>query len=305
MIVTSPYAEQLDRIPVRVHEATILGSRTAYWSYGDPDAAITIVLVHGFRGDHHGVEPIVAHLSGFHLISPDLPGFGASQPLAMTTHDIEGYGVWLRAFIAELAITGRLVILGHSFGSIIVAASLAAAQREHDQDLLSTPDVVLVNPIAANALKGPRAIMTWLAVFYYWIGAVLPERAGFAILRNRIIVRVMSVTMAKSRDPSLRKWIHNQHDRYFSAFSDRRVVLEAFRASVSHDVSEYAPQVRQRTLLVAAERDDISTVASQRHLATLFPNASLEIIPAVGHLIHYEAPGQAAEKITAFLSGVR
>jgi len=74
-------------------------------------------------------------------------------------------------------------------------------------------------------------------------------------------VRVMSVTMAKTRDPELRRFIHDQHDRYFSAFADRDVVLEAFEASVSHDVREYAARIPTRTLLIAAERDDISSVA--------------------------------------------
>ena len=57
--------------------------------------------------------------------------------------------------------------------------------------------------------------MTRLAVLYYRAAAALPERAGFALLRNGAIVRVMSVTMAKTRSKSLRRWIHDQHDRYF------------------------------------------------------------------------------------------
>jgi pimeloyl-ACP methyl ester carboxylesterase len=130
---------------------------------------------------------------------------------------------------------------------------------------------------------------------------VLPERLGFALLRNRVIVRVMSVTMAKTTDKGLRRWIHNQHDRYFSSFSDRRVVLEAFRASVGNDVSEFAARIPERTLLVAAEKDDITPVAAQEKLVALFPDAALHVIPAVGHLIHYEVPAQAAEQIVRFL----
>ena len=103
---------------------------------------------------------------------------------------------------------------------------------------LAPERLVLVNPIGAPALEGPRGVMTRLAVLYYRTAAALPERAGFALLRNGAIVRVMSVTMAKTRSKSLRRWIHDQHDRYFSAFGDRDAVLEAFRASVSHDVSE-------------------------------------------------------------------
>jgi pimeloyl-ACP methyl ester carboxylesterase len=298
MIVSSPYEKLLDRIPVRPQTTIVLGARTHYWDYGSETAATTIVMVHGFRGDHHGLEPVVAQLHGVRCISPDLPGFGESEPLDGIKHDIDGYARWLSSFLRELALPGRVIVLGHSFGSIVVAAALA---RTPGGDVV--PDaVVLVNPIAAPALKGPRGILTRLAVFYYWLASVLPERLGFALLRNRAIVRVMSVTMAKTTDRDLRRWIHNQHDRYFSAFADRSVVLEAFRASVSNDVSEFAPHIPERTLLIAAERDDITPVAAQKKLVAEFPDAQLHVIPAVGHLIHYEVPGDAAQLIDEFLA---
>jgi pimeloyl-ACP methyl ester carboxylesterase len=293
MIVPSPYDALLDSIPVQKHAVEVLGSATHYWEYGDPQSPTTIVAVHGFRGDHHGLEPVVAQLAGFRIISPDIPGFGESEPLISETHNIDGYRHWLSAFIAAVPPTGRFVILGHSFGSIIVAAAVAGGLR--------ADEVVLVNPIAAPALSGPRGILTRLAVFYYWTGAKLPERLGFALLRNRVIVRVMSVAMVKTKDPELRRWIHNQHDRYFSAFSDRRVVLEAFQASVGNDVSEFSTAIPERTLLIAAEKDDITTVAAQKRLQKLFPDATLQVIDNVGHLIHYEMPGVAAAHLQSFL----
>ncbi len=300
MTVASPYAEQLARIPVQMRRLTLLGSDTAYWDYGDSDAPVTIVMVHGFRGDHHGLEPVVAQLTDVRVIAPDLPGFGESTRLLVMQHDIVGYSTWLRAFVDQLGIVGRVVILGHSFGSIIVAKALADGLSPVDS--VSPADVILVNPIAANALAGPRGVMTRLAVIYYRLAAALPERLGFALLRSRLIVRIMSITMAKTRDKQLRAFIHDQHDRYFSAFDDRQVVLEAFEASVSHDVSEYASDIPQRTQLIAAEKDDIASVASQHRLLPLFPDASLHVIPDVGHLIHYETPQEAAGVIMEFLS---
>lgn len=284
---------------MRTAEVSILGGTTRYWDYGDPSAPTTLVLVHGFRGDHHGLEPVVAQLPGVRMISPDLPGFGASTPLTQAKHDIDGYARWLRAFAGSLGIDGRFVLLGHSFGSIVVSAALA---DEAAPDALHPNDVVLVNPIGQPALEGPRGIMTRLAIFYYWLAAALPRGLGFGLLRNRAIVRVMSVTMAKTKDRSLRRWIHDQHDRYFSAFSDRDVVLDAFTASVSHDVSEYAARIPERTLLVAAQKDDITPISAQYRLQKLFPDARLVVIPGVGHLIHYETPAEAARAIEDFLA---
>ena len=274
----------------------MFGVQTRFWDYGPADATTTIVMVHGFRGDHHGLEPVVAqNLTGIRLVSPDLPGFGASAAFADRPHDITAYAAWLGAFVTALAPTGRVVLLGHSFGSIIVSAAVAGG--------LHGDAVILVNPIAAPALAGPRGVLTRLAVLYYWAGARLGDRLGFALLRNRAIVRVMSVSMAKTRDAKLRRWIHAEHDRYFSAFASRQVVLEAFTASVSHDVSEYAAAVTVPTLLIAADRDDITPLAAQHRLVTVFPQAELTVIADVGHLIHYEKPAEAAAAVARFLAG--
>lgn len=287
----NPYAPLLETLPVERHEVEVAGGVTAYWVYGPSDATTTVIAVHGFRGEHHGLEPVVAHLPEVRIISPDLPGFGETPPLPGVRHDLDAYASWLREFAASVA--PGAVILGHSFGSIVVSAAVAGG--------LETPRVVLVNPIGAPALEGPRGLLTRLAVFYYWAGARLPDRVGTALLRNGVIVRVMSVSMAKTRDPELRSFIHDQHDTYFSRFADRDVLHDAFLASVSHDVREFAPRIAQPTLLVAAVRDDITPIEAERTLATLFPSAELVEIPDVGHLIHYETPAAAADAIRRFL----
>lgn len=294
MATPSPYAEALSRIPARERNIDVLGSQTHLVEYGPLDADRTVVLVHGFRGDHHGLGPVVAQLPGIRFLAPDLPGFGTSAPLEGHPHDIDGYIAWLDAFLHATGVHGTAVLLGHSFGSIVVSAAVASG--------VPTPRVILVNPIGQNALAGPRGILTRLAVLFYRVGAALPERLGFAALRSRLVTRVMSETMAKTDDRTLRRWIHEEHDRYFSAFATRQSLLEAFRASVSHDVSEYAADVKPSTLLVVADEDDITPLAAQQHLVTLFPDARLEVITGVGHLIHYEKPVEAAAAIRAFLT---
>lgn len=289
---TNPYAALLDAVPVRRDEVEVLGGTTAYWVYGADDAEVTVLAVHGFRGEHHGLEPVVAHLPGIRVISPDLPGFGETAPLPGRTHDLETYAAWLTAFAA--AVAPGAVVLGHSFGSIVSAAAVAGG--------LATPRLVLVNPIGAPALEGPRGILTRLAVFYYWAGARLPARLGTALLRNGLVVRVMSASMAKTDDAALRRFVHEQHDTYFSRFADRDVLHDAFVTSVSHDVREFAPRIDEPTLLVAAVKDDITPIEAQRRLATLFPRAELVEIPDVGHLIHYETPAAAADAIRRFLA---
>jgi pimeloyl-ACP methyl ester carboxylesterase len=295
----SPYANLLDSVPCERRNVDVLGSTTRCWIYGPADASTTILAVHGFRGDHHGLEPIVAQLPGIRIVSPDLPGFGESTPLREGAHDIAGYRAWLSGLVDRLGLGSDFVLLGHSFGSIVASAAMAGGGSVPP---LPASKLVLVNPIAAPALAGPRGVLTRLAVLYYRLGAVLPERLGFGLLRNRVIVRGMSVAMAKTKDAALRRWIHAEHDRYFSGFADRRTVLEAFRASVSSDVSHFAADIAVPTLLVAADRDDITDVAAQHRLAARFPKAELVVLSDVGHLIHYEKPVEAANAIRRFLA---
>lgn len=294
MNAQSPYAERLARIPVTDTVTDVLGSETRYWTYGEADAHTTVVLVHGYRGEHHGLEPVVAHLPGLRFIAPDLPGFGESSPLPRLAHDIDGYAEWLRAFVAALDLERPPIVLGHSFGSMVSAAAVAGG--------LVTPALILVNPIAVSARRGPRPLATALTLGFYRFARHLPERAARAMLGSPVIVRGVSMAMAKTKDRSLRAWIHEQHDTYFSRFASKQTILEGFEASVNRSVGEFADRLTVPTLLIAAERDDITPLSAVRALNSAIAGSTLVVIDGVGHLIHYETPAAAAAAIETFLA---
>lgn len=280
--------------PVPVTHGAVAGSGARYWVWGQPEAATTVIAVHGFRGDHHGLLPITARLGAYRVITPDLPGFGVSPPFATRPHDVASYAAWLAEFCRRVRREGeRQVVVGHSFGSVISAAAVAAGL---------TPDaLVLINPIAAAALAGPRRVLSRIAVGYYRAGAVLPEPIGDRLLTSRWIVRGLSEVMATTQDRGLRSWIHDQHRRYFSSFADRRVVVEAFQASVMHHVGEYADRIGVPTLLIAGDRDDIVPMRAVQDLAERIDDSRLLVLADVGHLIHYERAEPAARAINRFL----
>lgn len=289
----SPFDAALSKIPTLPLQVEVAGVSTAYWVYEPVGATRTIVMVHGFRGDHHGLEPLVAEMpDAVRVIIPDLPGFGVSSDFDGPA-TIDMYAEWLIEFMAAVAPERDTFVVGHSFGSIVVAAAIAAG--------LSSRSAALINPIAANALQGPRGIMTRLAVFYYQLAAWLPEKLGFALLRNGVIVRIMSVTMAKTKNPDLRAWIHDQHDRYFSHFNTREGVLSAFRTSVGTEVSMFIEALTLPLLLIVAERDDITALPQQMQLHERLPQSEIVVVPEVGHLVHYEAPDFAATAISRFM----
>jgi pimeloyl-ACP methyl ester carboxylesterase len=229
MPVYSPFAELLQAVPVHAETVTVLGSDTHYWVYGPDDASVTIVIAHGYRGEHHGLEPVIAQFEDVRFIGADMPGFGESTPLTDVDHSVAGYAAWLGAFMTAIALDGDTIVLGHSFGSIIAAYGIA-------NGLISTPKLILINPIAAPATEGPNGVLTKLTVWFYAFSMRLPERIGRWFLDNWFVVRFMSVSMAKTRDRVLRRWIHDQHHQYFGRFADRQTVVDAFNASVSTNV---------------------------------------------------------------------
>lgn len=248
-------------------------------------------MIHGFRGTHHGLLLIAKKLKGYNIIIPDLPGFGKGPKLK--TYDLDSYVEWLHGFIEKHTLGNPPVLFGHSFGSIICAAYA----KKYPQTLQK---LILVNPIGSPALEGPNKVMTKLAITYYKIGTKLSDKYAQKWLAAKPVVRIMSVTMAKTHDKGLRTYIHNQHDQYFSRFHSPKSVLEGFTTSVSHNVGDFAKKIPTNTLLIAGSLDDITPLGDQYALVKKFPVAKLKVINDVGHLTHYETPERVAELVQAF-----
>lgn len=326
-------------IPGTRHDALIgdgaQAVMTRYWQYGKgmndgtfPEGSYPVLLVHGFRGDHHGLEIIANYLlkliPNVSIISPDLPGFGRSADLPEKTRDenaqgednINAYVAWLNDFVKhtnparENAQPLPLHLVGHSFGSIVTSAFAAA--HPNSLALLS-----LINPISEPALEGSQRVASRLASLYYRAGAALPEKIGYPLLRSQLITRASSEVMMRTKDKAMRRFINGQHAAYFGSFGSRRGVLSAYEASITHTAAEYAAAIRVPVQMLVAEDDDLGTPETARAMyATLTsrdlpishtrPVSSsgarerLDMIPEVGHLIHYETPHLAAELIADF-----
>lgn len=269
-------------------------NNTEYWVYNDDPKLPAIIMIHGLRGTHHGLDLIAKSLNEYRVVVPDLPGFGISKPLE-NEHSVENYVFWLKGFIDGLKLSEPPLLLGHSFGSIITASYAVKYPK-------SISKLILVNPIGSPALKGSRALISRLTIAYYWLGKKLPESAGTRLLSAKSATMAMSIVLAKTHDKKTRKFIHGQHLQHFSSFANRKVVDEAFKASIDNNVRDFARDVTVPTLLIAGDLDDITSLSKQKELVKLFPHAVLEVIHDVGHLTHYETPDEVAKTIVKFLS---
>ncbi|RKQ36370.1 alpha/beta fold hydrolase [Kocuria tytonis] len=291
----NPYAER--------RSVELDGYRVRYWFYdADKQRKPLLVMLHGFRGDHHGLQLIATALrEKYHVVVPDLPGFGRSEPFPDREHSVTHYVAFVRDFIEALtdgAVTPDsgtgVVLAGHSFGSIL-AAHFAA---EHPS---MVERLVLINPISQPALAGNQRTLTRLTRLYYGAGSSLPRRLGTRLLSSNTVVKLMTDVMIKSEDPETRRYALRQHQAYFNTFADREVVAQAYEASISRTVAEVAMKLTMPTLLIVGELDDLGSVRSQQTMASWIRSHTLQIIPGVGHLIHYEAPDTAARMIEDFL----
>jgi pimeloyl-ACP methyl ester carboxylesterase len=255
-----------------------------------------VVLLHGFRGDHHGLAPLAAHLPGLRVTVPDLPGFGASPPLPGDGHDVAGYAAWARDLLDAVAPEGDAVLAGHSFGALLAAATLALPDPPRVRGL------VLVSPVTPPVLAGRARVAAHGTALLHRAAGRLPERVGTALLRHRLVARATSALTTTTRDPDLRRWIRAEHDRYFATFAERRSLLEAFEASISGSVAEAAARVAVPTLVVAGDRDALAAPSDLRALRAVLRDARLVLVPGVGHLTHYESPEVVGAHVARFVA---
>lgn len=243
-----------------------------------------ILFVHGFRGDHHGLMAMAGAMQNAAIVVPDLPGYGKSEELA-GEHNLDNYGNWLVDFVSQ---AGHFdAILGHSFGTLVVSSALSKG--------LQLP-TVLLNPITSRAQE-IGGVGQLIAQRYYDFGAKRPSA-----LANPMVVRGMSMLLAKSLDPRVRSFIHSQHASYFSSYRSPRVVTEGFRAASSGSVFDFESGLPEDLLLIAGEKDIVAPLERTILLSERKPNSQLEVIPKVGHLTHYETPVEVARLVERFVT---
>jgi pimeloyl-ACP methyl ester carboxylesterase len=262
---------------------------TAVWHYPTAQPKANLLLVHGFRGNHFGLSAIAGALIDYNVLIPDLPGYGKS-PALVGEHSLDNYGKWLVALIGELP--GEWIVLGHSFGSLVVSNALSHGLRPSA--------IVLQNPITTRASEQIDPANRLARFFYAACGKM--GAVGSALLRSSVVVRVMSIAMATSKSPSLRSWIHAQHHQHFSCYVHDRVAMEGFAAASAGNVLDYADHFQAPTLLIAGEKDSIAPLQRQVLAQLKIPGSALEVIPKVGHLTHYESAATVAKLIDEFVS---
>src|SRR5690242_10848352 len=123
-----------------------------------PDAAPSIVFLHGGGGGGWMWQPHVAQLAGYHCLVPDLPEHGRSQDVG--PFSIEGAASLIAGLIRTQAHGGQAHVVGLSEGAQILVALLSSAPDLVSSAIISSASL---RPIPGGSLLTPGV----LAATYY------------------------------------------------------------------------------------------------------------------------------------------
>jgi pimeloyl-ACP methyl ester carboxylesterase len=252
-----------------------------YWEQ-NPEAKETIVILHGFPGNHRVVQDMARHLGTCRILIPDLPACGQSDSLP-DSHTLQHYAVWLEQFLQALSID-HMTLIGYSFGSR-VAITFTEGNSEMVNNLVLVTPVVRVDGFIAR-----------IAALEYEIGGKLPTAFQKTWLANPIYHGLSNLIIFKTASKKRRQYLID-NDKREVARLDAKANLELFQEFFTSPSIALGNQIPAKTLIIAGEKDEIATVSSVAALKDKFPNATMEVVKGAGHVVIAEKPKTVADLI--------
>lgn len=255
----------------------------AYLEGGAADAP-PLILIHGFGADKDNFTRVAGHLTGtYHVLIPDLPGFGESSKLEDVSYRVADQAERVRAFVQAMGLE-RVHLGGSSMGGHIAAeyalkyptevASLwllgpAGLGKAFESELQKRIRATGRNPLLAETPEEFPAIMAFVMekppFFPYSIKKVLGERAAADYpLHSRIFAE-----LSKPATPS--------------PLLDGRITGQA-----------------TPTLVVWGNKDRALNYEAAQVYKAEMPRAEIIVMDGIGHLPMIEAPRQSAQDYLAF-----
>ncbi|GLY49995.1 alpha/beta hydrolase [Lentzea sp. NBRC 102530] len=269
---------------VRLEDGTELNVVRA----GDPDAAVTVVLAHGYALDHRSWHKVVAALSAdFQVIAYDHRGHGDSGAATKETATIEQLGEDLGELIERAVPQGQVVIAGHSMGGMAALAMAERRPRLFRQRVLGNVFVsTAASGMSETALAWPKAV-----------GKLVRElERAFGPL-----VRAVREKIEPTKTAGLRWWLFGDEP----APEDVDLTADMVWAHWPETVALFRPAVdrydREAGLMVAGEKAVVAVVGDEDRLvpesdAVRFGGTSV-ILSDAGHMLPLERPAELANLI--------
>jgi pimeloyl-ACP methyl ester carboxylesterase len=275
---------QAQRAGLQTHSVQAGDTRWVYYEGGKHNAP-TLILLHGYMGSRETWLPMAPYLAAnFHLVIPNLPGWGASSRISGADYGYPAQAKRLREFVQALHL-GGIALGGHSMGGAI--AGLYASQYPDDIGALILIDSAGA-PFKDNAFT--RELKAGRNPFD------LQNRADFKTLEKSLFAKPPWLP-GRIEDVFVDRAIRDR------AFDDR--VLKEIASPDQRDVLATAlPKVTAPTLAIWCRQDriiDISALDAIRSDLTSAPRIGVTEFNNCGHMAIMERARDSADAITRFV----
>ncbi len=264
------------RCGLRAKKTSIPGFEIAYLEGGKGEP---LLLIHGFGGDKDHFTRVSAKLTRrYHVIIPDLPGFGESSRPAGVTYTIDEQVERLRTFARQLGLS-RVHLGGNSMGGGIAIAYAAKYPDEVESLWLLAP------------------AMTEAALDSELIRNIEESGENFLLMRSHAeYKRTKGFVMAR------KTWVphsvdHVLAERGIADFALHGLIFEQIRPEVFAGPGK---PIEVPTLLVWGQEDRVLNPKGAEALKALMPRAELIIKAGNGHMPMVESTGEAARDYLRF-----
>lgn len=254
------------------------------WVYYEGGNGPTIVLLHGFAANKEvwlkTAPSLTAH---FHVVIPDLPGWGESSRVAGASYNIDNQAARLNDFIRTLHLEHSLIV-GHSMGGAIAGVYAS----EHPQDVAS---LALVDSFGLKFKPNDFAklAMSGTDPFIYNDRAGFDKATAWAFLQPpKLPGRFIDVFVK-----------HNIANRAFidATFNELRVPAQTTA------LQDRLDKLTMPVLGLWCQQDkiiDISALDSLRTGLTHSAAINTSIMFGCNHMPELEKPQQFAQVLTSF-----
>lgn len=257
---------------------TLNGLPVHYWEAGAENGR-PLLLIHSGLGDAdlHWRDVIPQFAETYHVLAPDLPGYGGSALLP----DMSAGALvrWLHDFLEAVGIE-QAVVIGSSLGALYARLFAAAYPKV-------TPAVVLVNGGAIPGL--PR--FGQLLIRLPGLGGLLFQMMGRSAT-SASSVQSMVVTKDTLADDFARRV--QSHAPNFA-----RLMQGLFYHPIPAERTPLVP-----TLLLWGADDPMAPISDAEALKREIPGAKLSPIAECGHLPQLEVPDVFVYQVNYFLGRI-
>lgn len=245
-----------------------------------------LLLIHGFGGNKDNFTRIASQLEGYHLIIPDLLGFGESSKPMTADYRSEAQATRLHELLQAKGVASAVHVGGNSMGGSISVAYAA------------------MYPESVESLWLLDSAGFWSAGIHEAFEDATPDDNPLVIDSTEQYFELYKLVMF---DPP---YIPRSVQAVFAQHSivNRELHKNILEQIVEDNVEERAKVVTKHnipTLIVWGEKDNIIKPETAELMSELMPHAKVIMMPNVGHVPMIEAVKETAEDYKAFREGLK